>query len=263
MKLDELYNYLLIVSYIGINYEGWQKQKDFRNTIQEILINAIEKVFNTKIIKCSYTGRTDKGVSALFQYFNIYINTKIELTSRIIQQINSILPESIRILHLISINNSFNSRYNVKYKTYIYKIIPSDNYNLIVSKYNLKNFLLINRIPKEDIILLLNNFVKFFNGVKDYSSYYKPEKGIKKNTVIDLETSYFIYDFPEFFVVNLQFKATYFLRNMIRKIVGMLCAYLENKISLDYIEDSFREPSASKGKFLAPPEPLVLYLVKY
>ncbi|MFN3995533.1 MAG: tRNA pseudouridine synthase A [bacterium] len=257
-----LYNYLVILSYIGFDYAGWQIQKNIK-TVQGEITKTLEEILEIKIEKSSYTGRTDRGVSALFQYFNFFCSKNLNITQDIVDQINQRLPFEIFVLDFKKVSPSFSSRYNVKFKQYIYKLVILTSEENRIHNYGLRNFYSMGKIEKDVVLQKLNNFIPLFNGKKDYSSYYKSEKEVRKNTFINLETNYFIYEFFDFTVVNLEFKAAYFLRNMIRKIVGMLLAYLEDKINLEYIKDSLENPCPSKGKFLAPSEPLVLFYAKY
>ncbi len=222
----------------------------------------MEKVLETKVLKSSYTGRTDRGVSALTQYFNFFIEKKINDHNSFISILNKNLPNDIFIIDFFKVDNTFSARFDAIQKNYVYKIAFVEDEE-IIKKYNLVNVLILKKINKDFLFERLDKFIDLFNGKKDYSSYYKPDKDVRKNTVIDLTTSFDIYDFPEFFVLTLTFTAPYFLRNMIRKIVGMFLAFLEDKVDLNYIEDTFAQPCPSKGKFLAPPEPLVLYSVEY
>ncbi|MCX7758523.1 MAG: tRNA pseudouridine(38-40) synthase TruA [bacterium] len=258
-------NYLAIISYIGTNYNGWQRQKEDPLTVQEIVTKTFENLLNTTIKKVSYTGRTDKGVSALFQYFNFYIKEKINpvFYIDIVKKANMILPSEVLVLDFTNVDNSFSSRYDVKYKTYLYKIIFCDDEKIVIDKYGLYNYLLMKFYCKDYVVSKLNEFIPFFNGLRDYTSYHKPEKGVVKNTVLDLSLVYFIYDYPEFWVLTFEFKAAYFLRNMIRKIMGIFVAFLEDRVDINYIRESFDNPDPSKGKFVSPPGPLVLYSVKY
>lgn len=262
MSINTIYNYTAILSYIGINYSGWQIQREEKNTIQEIIIKTIEKVLETKILKSSYTGRTDRGVSALTQYFNFFIEEKINDCKCFIPILNKNLPNDIFIIDFFKVDNTFSARFDAIQKSYVYKISFVEDEE-IIKKYNLVNVLILKKANKSFLLERLNKFIPLFNGKRDYSSYYRPEKDVHKNTVINLSTSFDIYDFPEFFVLTLTFTAPYFLRNMIRKIVGMFLAFLQDKVDLKYIEGTFDQPCPSKGKFLAPPEPLVLYSVEY
>lgn len=257
-----MYNYLLVISYIGFDYKGFQKQKNEKNTIQHIILDAIESILKCKVKKSSYTGRTDAKVSALTQYFNFFVDLKINDENEFLKQINNMLPRDIFVLHFSKVDNSFSSRFNVEYKKYIYKIIPF-NEDFVMNEYGLRNFTTIREHNKEIVLSKLNQFLLFFQGKKDYSSYYKPENNVNKNTLLELFVEYYVYDYPDFWVLTLEFKSVYFLKNMVRKIVGMLIAFLEEKVDLDYIRDTFENPNPAKGKYIALPEPLVLYSVKY
>lgn len=247
---------------MGFEYFGWQKQKYLYNTIQQKIVDTLSEL-KLQVHRCSYTGRTDKGVSALFQYFNFQTDKTIQNTQEFLKILNTNLPFEIYCLDLRKVDLSFNSRYNVKYKSYIYKIVLYDDPKFVEEKYGLKNFLAIQGYDYQLLISKLNSFIVLFNQKANYASYYKPEKGINKNTVLNLQSNYYTHKFPEFVVITLEFKSEYFLRNMIRKIVGMLIAFIEGKVDLEYVKDSIENPDPRKGKYIAPGYPLVLYEAVY
>jgi len=258
-----MYNYLLVLSYIGANYKGWQIQKNEEKTIQGLLVNILQKELNINIVKMSYTGRTDSKVNALFQYFNFFCDKKFsdkELEKALIR-INNSLPPDIFVFYIKNVTLTFSSRYNAIKKTYLYKLISCEDKKLVSEKYGFYNFLPISLYDEEYLKKKLDQIVPYFNGEKDYSSYYKPDKDIKKNTILNLTTSYHIYPLEDFFIITLEFTSKYFLRNMIRKIVGMIVNFILEQVDLEFVEDTFNFPDPSKGKFIAPPEPLVLYKV--
>ena len=57
--------YLMIVQYDGLNYNGFQKQKN-GNTIQNYLENALKTILKEEISTVG-SGRTDAKVSAFTQ----------------------------------------------------------------------------------------------------------------------------------------------------------------------------------------------------
>ena len=63
-------NYQIIVEYLGLNYVGWQIQKN-GISIQSQIGKALTKTLNSKI-KIIGSGRTDAGVNALGQSANFY-----------------------------------------------------------------------------------------------------------------------------------------------------------------------------------------------
>ena len=54
-----MFNYQIIIEYLGTNYIGWQIQKN-GPSIQQIVQNALSRVLNSKI-KINGSGRTDAG----------------------------------------------------------------------------------------------------------------------------------------------------------------------------------------------------------
>jgi tRNA pseudouridine38-40 synthase len=259
-----MYNYLLVLSYIGANYKGWQIQKNGEKTVQGLLVDILKKALNVDIIKMSYTGRTDSGVNALFQHFNFFCSKKFskEELEKALIKINNFSPSDIFVFYIKNVDLSFSSRYNAIKKTYLYKLISSKDKEFIFEKYGFYNFLPIPLYDKEHLVNKLDQIIPYFNGEKDYSSYYKPDKEVNKNTVLYLTTKYYIYSLEEFLIINLEFTAKYFLRNMIRKIVGMIVNFILDYVDLEFVEDTFKDLDPSKGKFIASPEPLVLYKVE-
>ena len=61
-----MYSYKCIVSYDGTRYNGWQKQGNTPNTIQEKIEDIFTKTLNEPI-EITGSGRTDAGVHALGQ----------------------------------------------------------------------------------------------------------------------------------------------------------------------------------------------------
>ena len=71
-------NYKITVSYDGTRYNGWQRQGNTNNTIQEKIENVISIMCNKKIEVFS-SGRTDAGVHALNQTVNFKCETDMSL----------------------------------------------------------------------------------------------------------------------------------------------------------------------------------------
>ena len=69
-----MFNYLLQIEYDGLNFVGWQSQKNGKS-IQDSIELALKKVLKIKI-KINGAGRTDKGVHAYSQYANFKVRKK-------------------------------------------------------------------------------------------------------------------------------------------------------------------------------------------
>ena len=81
-----MFNYQIIIEYLGTNYVGWQIQKN-GTSIQSIIQKALTKVLKTKI-KINGSGRTDAGVHALGQSANFMVNQEIKNKYKFLNSIN-------------------------------------------------------------------------------------------------------------------------------------------------------------------------------
>ena len=70
-----MFNYQIIIEYLGSNYVGWQIQKN-GITIQSLIESTLTKTLKSKI-KINGSGRTDSGVNALGQSANFFFKGKI------------------------------------------------------------------------------------------------------------------------------------------------------------------------------------------
>lgn len=114
----------LTIEYDGSSYSGWQKQKSGK-TIQEEIEKCLKELFEEKI-NLYVSGRTDAGVHALAQvaHFDVSkLNIKVEKISFAINQLLKKNNNKITILKSTKVNSFFDSRFSVKEKTYLYKIL--------------------------------------------------------------------------------------------------------------------------------------------
>ena len=93
------YNYQIEIEYDGSNFVGWQFQKN-GISIQEIIERNLKKVLRNKI-RIIGAGRTDKGVHALGQCANFFIDKKIENEKKFLKSINFFLKKKqISIIYI-------------------------------------------------------------------------------------------------------------------------------------------------------------------
>ena len=86
-----MYNYQIIIEYLGTNFIGWQIQKN-GVSIQHLIEKAINKVLKKKI-KVIGSGRTDAGVHALGQSANFFSKQKIEDKYKFLNSVNFFLKD--------------------------------------------------------------------------------------------------------------------------------------------------------------------------
>lgn len=240
-----MHHYRLNVAYDGSNYYGFQQQKD-KPTIQ----GELEKVFKTilKDYKFDYSGRTDSGVHAKEQVLSL--STPYSLDLKTIRSMNKLLGESISINKFVKTSLKFHARYDATKRTYKYFISNSTQ----LQPY-LRNHCYI--YPDQLSIKKLNNVAQLFVGEHNFTAFSKFTK--EKNPLRTIYKSSWSNkrDYFEYTIIG-----NSFLRNMVRNIVGVQIAFMEEKISIEEIELNLRKPK-NRLNYIAPPNGLILWKVKY
>ncbi|HUQ50477.1 MAG TPA: tRNA pseudouridine(38-40) synthase TruA [Terriglobales bacterium] len=112
-------NIKLTLAYDGTHFNGWQVQPE-RATIQGALGEAIERITGEKVLPQG-SGRTDAGVHALAQVATFSTTSSIP-SGNLLKALNSMLPETIRVLVAEEVEDGFHARYSAMAKTYEYRI---------------------------------------------------------------------------------------------------------------------------------------------
>src|SRR6516164_570453 len=113
-------NIRLVVAYDGTDFHGWQRQPSLL-TVQGQLEEMIAKLCQEPIILYG-SGRTDAGVHALAQVANFTTSCRIPC-SNLVKALNALLPPAVRVRAAIEVPPTFHARYDVRSKTYRYRMI--------------------------------------------------------------------------------------------------------------------------------------------
>lgn len=126
--------------YDGTHYNGWQRQKNTPNTIQQVMEDRLSKLAGDKRISLQASGRTDAGVHARVQVAHAmanetllkYLRTpaggpgSVQIDqNRLQQSLNALLPPDIRVLRIDEADADFHAQRDVVKKTYVYFINPN------------------------------------------------------------------------------------------------------------------------------------------
>ena len=114
-------NIRLTIEYDGTNYQGWQRQKNTHQTLQEIIEKTAKRILQERV-RLVASGRTDAGVHARGQVANFKTNAKIPLKN-LKQALNSLLPDDIVITEACEEDLKFHARFDAKSKIYRYAIL--------------------------------------------------------------------------------------------------------------------------------------------
>jgi tRNA pseudouridine38-40 synthase len=115
--------YAALISYLGTDFCGWQKQKEtglqLKTSIQATLEKAVHQMTG-ETVSVVGSGRTDAGVHALGQTIH-FVLTRKEWDHRILQKgLNAILPKSVQVLGVVPVSMDFHSQRSAIRKQYSY-----------------------------------------------------------------------------------------------------------------------------------------------
>ena len=196
------------ISYDGTQFNGFQKQKNYRSIEQE-LEECLAKMHKHEV-KVVGAGRTDKGVHALGQVF--HFDSDLKITSEGVKKgLNALLSSDIYIKQVEEVDEDFHARYSAKAKVYEYKINIGE-YNPIEVNY-------IYQLNKNLDLDKMRNAAKLFIGEHDFYNFCGYQEDIIKNYV---RTISMINIVSKDNYVNVSIKGNGFIRYMVRMIVAIL-----------------------------------------
>ena len=201
-------NIKIIVQYDGTKYNGWQRQGNTKNTIQEKFENVLFKMCGGKT-EIFASGRTDAGVHAQGQAANFKCETDMS-TEEIRTYLNRYLPEDIRVIKAEEVGERFHARLNAVSKTYEYRI-ATDKPDVFTRKY-------VYHVEKVPDVENMRSASKFLLGTHDFIGFSSLKK-TKKSTVRTI-TDITITEREN--VITLRFTGNGFLYNMVRILAGTL-----------------------------------------
>jgi len=111
--------YFINIGYDGTKYKGWQRQKNTRKTVQEVIEQTLLKVLKKKLTVYG-CGRTDAGVHASQYVF--HINLEEAPTFDLKFRLNKNLPDAIAIFEIIEVTVDQHCQYHAMARTYDYFI---------------------------------------------------------------------------------------------------------------------------------------------
>jgi tRNA pseudouridine38-40 synthase len=244
-------NIKLTIQYDGTGYFGWQRQKNTRLTISEIIEERLNKILGQKI-KLIVAGRTDTGVHARMQVANFNTGSQMPV-SRLVHSLNALLPQDIRILSAHDVAADFNSRYSARSKTYRYTIL-----NTVVADVFLRRYVYHFSLSRLDE-RAMRRASKLLIGSHDFSSFKRTDKK-KRTTVRDLKSIRVI---RQGGLIQIDVTAKSFLYHMVRNIAGTLIEIGKGKLAPDSLREILLAKDRKRAGPTAPARGLCLLKVRY
>lgn len=242
--------YFIHLGYDGSNYRGWQRQKNNRKTVQEVIEQTLSRLFK-KGVTVYGCGRTDAGVHA--SQYVIHINLDEAPVFDLKFRLNKNLPDGIAVFEIIEVNEDQHCRYDAVARTYDYFI--HWNKDPVLVRYS---------SYYEDLILdfdLMRKAAALILGTRDFKPLCKQPDSYD-NTLCQISKS-------ELFVNEEQGRLRFtitgnrFLRGMVRICVFCLLEVGSGKMTLEEFGEILNQEKDLKEKQLARPNGLFLSRVEY
>jgi tRNA pseudouridine38-40 synthase len=243
-------NVKLTIEYDGTHYHGWQRQKS-DPTFQAEIEKAISTIMGHSITVIG-SGRTDAGVHALGQVANFKCDTRLG-SQELLNGLNALLPDCMVIRSCEEVDENFHARYDVKSKTYQYRILNRNLPIAIQRQYvwHIRRHLNAGAMRQACSHLVGRHDFKAFEGTGSPRSHSKRQ--VFKADIIRQNEDYLIFEI----------EADGFLRFMVRNIVGTLVEVGRGKISPGDFKDILLSQDRSRAGATAPAQGLFLIEVKY
>ncbi len=242
--------YRLTVEYDGSSFFGWQRQKKFRNTVQEEIETVLEKLVKEKTTVTG-AGRTDTGVHAYEQTAHFNTNTVINDKVRFIYSMNSMLPKSITIKSLKKTGKDFHARYSAKKREYIYKITTKD-ISIGRQYYYKLNYKLDFKV--------IDEFIKILTGYKSFKPLCKNAEDKHGFYCRIMNLNYRINKAKG--TIDFRITADRFLHSMVRAVIGLLIDLGRGRLDPDETVIKFNNGEKIKTTYL-PANALFLNKIYY
>lgn len=243
-------NLKISIEYDGTRYKGWQKQKNGIPTIQEKIESVLSKMTgeDIQVIGC---GRTDSGVHAENYIANFHTEGTFT-TEFMLDYLYEFLPEDIVVKSMKDTTERFHARYNVKSKTYIYRINNNKFRNVFNRKY-------VYHTDEELDLEQMRNAAELLVGTHDFQSF----TSLKPNTKSTIRTINYIDITEKDGMIELEVNGNSFLLNMVRIITGTLLEVGKGNLKSADVERILKEKKRSEAGPIAQAKGLCLKSIQY
>ena len=245
-----MYTYRLTLSYDGSRYNGWQKQGNTKNTIQEKLETLLSRLTGEEV-EVNGSGRTDAGVHAMGQVASFRTAAEQDCDA-LLRDMRRYLPEDIGAVALEPAEPRFHARLNATGKTYVYRVWTEECPNVFERKF-------LYTVTEPLDLAAMEQAAKHLTGTHDFMSFCA-NKRMKKSTVRTITDLRIDKIGGE---LRFSVSGDGFLYNMVRILVGTLLEVGMGKRSPDSIPALLEAKDRSRAGYLVPPHGLRLEAVYY
>lgn len=241
--------YFLHLAYKGTNYHGWQWQPNVVS-VQQMIEEALAKVFKKEKVSIAGCGRTDAGVHASQYYAQVKIEESFDFDA--VFRLNKMLPPDICVYEMIPVAQNMHAQHSPISRTYTYHFHTKAN--PFIQDVSTFVEIELDFEKMKTAVALLQKYENFRAFCKQPDLYPHHRCDIMEVFLeIDETTN------CHFFKIT----ANRFLRSMIRLLMGNLFKIGKGKLTIDTFESFLKTGESPKFFNEAPPQGLFLTGVKY
>lgn len=243
-------NFRMTLCYDGSRYNGWQRQGNTHNTIQEKLETALGAILEQPV-EVAGSGRTDAGVHARAQTASFRAKTSLTADA-LLEALRAKLPGDIGVLDLTEAPPRFHARLSCVGKTYVYRVWNSTMPNVFERKY-------VFALTQTLDLAAMQRAAGALCGTHDYTSFCANRR-MKKSAVRTVERIDVARAGEE---VRLTFSGDGFLYHMVRILTGTLLEVgLGERDAAEMTQILEARDRTAAGK-TAPAQGLILWETRY
>lgn len=243
-------NFRLELCYDGTRYNGWQKQGNTDNTIQQKLETLLSRVLEQPV-ELAGSGRTDAGVHARSQVCSFRAET-VMTAPELLRKIREYLPGDIGAVSLSEAAPRFHARLNCVEKTYVYRIWNSEQPNVFERRY-------LYTFPENLDVESMRRAAALLTGRHDFRAFCS-DRRMKRSSVRELRSADIEKTGDE---IRITLTGDGFLYNMVRIIAGTLIEVGSGARNADEIPAIIDGKDRCAAGFTAPACGLILWEEKY
>lgn len=243
-------NYRMTLQYEGTKYNGWQKQGNTPNTIQEKLEAILQKLDGGEV-EVRGSGRTDAGVHAMAQVASFALEHPLP-PEELMDYINRYLPRDVGVVALEEAEPRFHARLNAKGKWYRYRIHQGGVPDVFGRRYSWP-------CQEELDIAAMEAAAAHLVGKLDFQSFCDTKPG-KKSTVRRVDSITFSREGTD---IVIDFRGEGFLYHMVRIMTGTLAEAGAHRLLPGQIPGILAAKDRKQAGPLAPACGLMLMEVTY
>lgn len=243
-------NLMISIEYDGSRYKGWKTQSNNEFTVQGKIEGVLTKMagVDTKVI-----GSEGMAVGVHAENYIANFHTDCDLSiDKMSNYLYEFLPKDIVVKSMEEVDERFHSRYNLKSKTYVYKINNNKLRNVFDRKY-------VYHISEKLNLAEMKTVADGLIGTHDFQSFHT----LAANTKPTTRTINYINITEDKGRIEIEINANEFLLNMARIIVATLIEAGQGKIKLEEVEKLLCEKRESEYIPMAKTKGLYLRSVQY